>query len=59
MSVYDKKHYNIAISLQLVKINEKKNVHTSHSVEELGQKGGESGEEKVTNGNKEGEIAVN
>ena len=37
----------------------KKNVHTSHSVEELGQKGGESGEEKVTNGNKEGEIAVN
>ena len=37
----------------------KKKVHTSHSVEELGQKGGKSGEEKVTNGNKEGEIAVN
>jgi len=28
-------------------------------VEELGQEGGESGEEKVTNGKKEGEIAVN
>ena len=58
--MYDKKHYNIVISLHLVKINEKKKkVHTSPSVEELGQKGGKSGEEKVTNGNKEGEIAVN
>ena len=26
MSMYDKTHYNIVISLQLIKINEKKNV---------------------------------
>ena len=29
MSMYDKNHYNIVISLQLIKINEKKNKSVS------------------------------
>ena len=28
MSMYDKNHYNIVISLQLIKINEKKKIET-------------------------------
>ena len=32
MSMYDKNHYNIVISLQLIKINEKKEKHLKNSI---------------------------
>ena len=31
MSMYDKNHYNIVISLQLIKINEKKTINNNNN----------------------------
>ena len=33
MSMYDKNHYNTVISLQLIKINEKKAVHFTKDIQ--------------------------
>ena len=35
MSMYDKNHYNIVISLQLIKINEKKNLKVNSEKESI------------------------